>query len=373
MGYFAFLCFFVHSGMHAHILRILLLFGWLSSGLLFGQEEEESIPLSSTIQSQIPDFDLFGDQEPLKITLSFDHKVFIKGKFKDQYQPAEISIYADSQTVITQPIKLKARGNFRKKFCQFPPIRLNFKPANFEQPSLQQLDKLKLVTTCKYQEAFQQYLLKEYLVYKLYNLMTPYSFRVRLLIITYVDSKGKKKSFTRYGFVIEDIEVLAERNNCLELDVKSLPPSQTNREQLSLIGVFQYMIGNTDWYLGNMHNLKLIKLKNPIANRNYLVPYDFDYSGMVNTHYAIPADGLGIESVRERLYRGYCRREEEFQSIFQQFLEQKDAMYQLINDFPLLDKRSKWDMSSYLDSFFQDISSKGIVRRVFQSECLDRG
>ena len=349
-------------------LRILLIVGLIhliGPGFIYSQQ-------SPATQSQLSDFDLFAEETPLKIHLTFDYKTFIKGKFKDEYQPAEISIFVDSQTVITQPIKMKARGNFRKRFCQFPPIRLNFKPANFDQPSLKQLDKLKLVTNCKYQDAFQQYILKEYLVYKLYNLMTPYSFKVRLLDITYIDSKGKKKPLTRYGFIIEDIDQLASRNNCLELDIASLPPAQTDREQLSLIGIFQYMIGNTDWYLGNMHNLKLVKLKDPVVSRNFLVPYDFDYSGMVNAHYAIPADGLGIESVRERLYRGYCRTEQEFQATFQKFIDRKDQMYQLINDFSLLDKRSKYEMTSFLDSFFEDLNSRNIIRRVFLSECLGK-
>ena len=66
------------------------------------------------------------------------------------------------------------------------------------------------------------------------------------------------------------------------------------------------MIGNTDWNLDKSHNIELIRPASggaPIP-----VPYDFDWSGLIAPPYARPNQMLGIGSVKQRLFRGFCRR-----------------------------------------------------------------
>lgn len=209
-------------------------------------------------QAFLNEYDLFESEEPLKVELKFDYRRFIKEKYKDKYQEADLTVFFSEDHVVEGKIRMRARGEFRRRYCSFPPIKLNFKKSNFDVPALKELETLKLVNNCKNQADFQQYIFKERLAYKMYNQITPISFKVRLLEITYIDSRGKKKPFTRYGFVIEDVDDVAERNECIKLSVEKTGDRYVDRDQMTLIYIFEYMIGNTDYALGNMHNVKLV-------------------------------------------------------------------------------------------------------------------
>ena len=315
------------------------------------------------------EFSLFGEEPPLALELTFDYKQFIKRKYKDDYHQAELKVFLRDSSHVADTVRIRARGEFRKGFCQFPPIRLNFKQSNFELSELKKLEKVKLVTTCKYQTVFQQYLFQEYLIYKTYNLLTDKSFRVRLVDITYIDTREKKKPFTQYGFLIEEVEKMAERNECFEIEIDGLSGKACDPYETTLMTVFQYMIGNTDFLINNRHNVKVIRPKDPILQDVFAVPYDFDYSGMVNTIYAIPHPDLGIPSVRNRLYRGYCFQPQVYQKVVAQFLKNKEAIYQLYETFPYFSKQVRRDSIKYLDEFYEIISDPILVKKKFLEEC----
>lgn len=304
------------------------------------------------------DYDLFAQEEPLEVELSFDYKAFIKNKNKDEYQAAIIKVHLDSSLAVSDTIRMKARGQFRKRYCGFPPIKLNFKRTAFPIPALAELEKIKLVTHCKNGETFQQYIFKEFLAYKSFNLLSDNSLRVRLVHLTYIDSKGKKPAFERYGFLIEDIDQMAERVNAMEIDREGIHSEWTDRSQMTKVALFEFMIGNTDWHIPSLHNVKLIQKKNvTLEPKVYVIPYDFDYSGIVNAMYAIPDERLNIKSVRNRLYMGYARSPEELQAEINLFLDQKEAILSLYADFPYLDVLHKRESLEYLEGFF-DILAK---------------
>ncbi|MEM7368789.1 MAG: hypothetical protein AAF587_09295 [Bacteroidota bacterium] len=327
----------------------------------FSQADE-----NTTASSQ---FSLFGREEPLKLELSFDIRRFIKRKYKDEYQNASLTVYLDDSTTVSDTIRIKARGEFRKGYCQFPPIKLNFKKADFEIEDLKQLEKVKLVTTCRYQKAFQQYLFQEYLIYKSYNLLSDKSFRVRLVHITYHDSQGKKKTFSQYGFLIEEVDRMAERNACFEIENMGVSGRSCNPYATTLMTTFQYMIGNTDYRINNLHNVKLIRPSDPLKQIVYPVPYDFDYSGMVNTLYAIPHTDLGLESVRDRLYMGYCFTDDVYQQVFNQFQQKKAEIYSLYETYPFFDNRTRRASLSYLNSFYKILDNPLVSKRLIQDNC----
>ncbi len=129
------------------------------------------------------------------------------------------------------------------------------------------------------------------------------SFRVRLLHITYKDNKQKAKSYSQYAFLIEDANDMAERNNCKEFKKAPFSQGPPNRLQMTLVDVFEYMIGNTDWSLANYHNIKLMVPKADSLTRPFVVPYDFDFTGVVDAAYAIPDGQFGNTTVKERVYR----------------------------------------------------------------------
>ena len=65
--------------------------------------------------------------------------------------------------------------------------------------------------------------------------------------------------------------------------------------------LFQYSIGNTDRSIPGRHNIQMVKSKDSTISKPFVIPYDFDYAGIVNTSYAVPDKNLGIESVTERV------------------------------------------------------------------------
>lgn len=305
----------------------------------------------------------FLDDTPIEVTISTDIKKIKKDKKNLAWQAAHISMQFSDTATISEDIRMQPRGEYRKNNCDMASLMLNFK--NTSSPLLSPLKKLKLVGNCKSGSNYDEALLKEYLIYKILNFLSPMSFRVRLIHITYKDSEEKVKAFTQYAFFIEDEHDLVERNNCKEVKRKDLYTEQTDREQMTLVCLFQYMVGNTDWSVYKCHNIKLMVSKNDTLSRPYAIPYDFDYSGLVNVSYAVPSEALGIESVRERLYRGFPRGYDELQAVIDVFKEKKESIFYYVDHFELCSQRSRKDMTSYLNEFYEIISNKKSVENIF--------
>jgi hypothetical protein len=190
------------------------------------------------------------------------------------------------------------------------------------------------------------------------------SFKARLLNLTYVDSSGKKP-LTRHAFLLEDVKQVAKRNNCDDWSDKKIQTEKTNRRQMTMVAIFEYMIANTDWSVPADHNIRLIHSKTDSLSRPYVVPYDFDFSGLVNTSYSAPDERLGISSVRERIYRGFPRTMDELNDVLAVFKKQKDNVYAAINSFNLFTPATKKEMTKYLDEFYNTINDESKVRYAF--------
>ncbi len=316
---------------------------------------------------------LFDAEDPLELTLEADLKPILKDKGEERpYRPARLWYLDQQGDTVSFDIGVKTRGHYRRIYidCNVPPLRLNFKKKAVQNTVFAGQDKLKLVTHCKDNvKAYQQFTLQEYLIYKIYNLITEKSFRVRLVRLTYVDTAGKRKPVTKYGFLIEDEDLLAERLGGRILLRGVVHQQSTNREDATLGAVFQYMVGNTDWSVPGRHNVKLVFTgpgQPPIS-----IPYDFDFAGLIRTPYAKPDPRLHISSVRERLYRGYCRTEEEFQAAFAPFNEQQEAIYALFQDFEYMDEKVKGWSVKYLEAFYKTINRPRSVKREFLATCLE--
>ncbi len=189
------------------------------------------------------------------------------------------------------------------------PIRLEFAKKDVAGTVFEGQKELKLVTHCENSSDGEQDVLTEYLTYRIFNLFTPRSFRARLVKVTYVDPKRDKAPVPRYGMLLENDEDMARR---LEGRLYTVPNRLYNfiePESLMLVTLLQYMIGNTDYSIMALHNVKLVQTR---ALTIYPVTYDFDYSGLVNTGYGAVDKRLGLSSVRERLYRGPCKTMQEF-------------------------------------------------------------
>ena len=305
----------------------------------------------------------FLDDNVIEVTFTTDIKKLRTEKKVPTWQPANITMKFSDTSVISEQIKVQPRGIYRKANCDIASLMLDFKTVT--SPKLSPLKKLKLVGGCSSSKADEELLLKEYLVYRIYNFISVMSFKVRLLHINYKDSKEKAKPYSQYAFLIEDMKELAERNNCVEKKKIVYGLDAANRQQFNLVCLFQYMIGNTDWSVRQYHNIKLMVPKNDTMATPYVVAYDFDYAGLVNAPYAIPNEGLGITSVTERLYRGFIRSMEELEANISIFKEKKEAIIFYLNNFALLSGKIKKDMIRYLEEFYETIDNKKLIKSVF--------
>jgi hypothetical protein len=307
----------------------------------------------------------FLDENVIEATLTTDIRKLRADKQELAYQPANIVMRFADSSIISEDIRIQPRGEFRKNNCDIASLLLNFK--NKTSPKLSPLKKLKLVGGCGNNRHDEELLLKEYATYKIYNLISIMSFRVRLLHVNYKDSRQKVRPYSQYAFLIEDVEDVAERNNCIHLKNDNLTTEATNRQHMTLISLFEYMIGNTDWAVPKCHNVKLIVPKTDTTTNPYVIPYDFDYSGVVNAGYAVPPEQFNTKSVTERVYRGFPRTMEELEDAINVFKERKGRIMYYINNFDLLSLQVRNEMASYLEEFYKTIDNKRLVKSVFIS------
>ena len=328
-------------------------------------------PLSAQQTSETTDSTIFnwlytGTDSILEVRIETDMRLMLRQKFKEEYQKAKYSMVRPDGESMQFEIKVRARGNRRKEVCFYPPLKLKFKKSDLAKKGFLPYNDLKFVTQCRDTKTCGYYVFKEYLAYKLYNMISPNSFRVQLLKVSFVDSRGKGKTREMYGFIIEPVEEMADRLNAAEIVRKTMRSSFMQLEPNQKMGIFQYMIGNTDWAIGNSHNLKFLKV--PEYGRMVPVPYDFDYSGLVHTDYAVPFHTLPIEEVTERLYRGVECTESEIPGLIEFYQNLKDPIMDYVEDFPHFNSNTRREVTQYLEEFFETFESPKAVQRIIGSD-----
>jgi hypothetical protein len=302
--------------------------------------------------------DFFDREEPLHLVLKFDLKTIQRTKRDEPYLDAMLYCNISDSCRVPYEVEIRTRGIFRKSYCYLPPFWLKIENASIESPALDGVEKIKIVTHCMRRDFYQDYLLKEYLAYKIYNIISPYSFRVRLLRITYIDTGRDNKTFEGWAFAIEPTEMLAERMNMTFIENDALAMRQMNRSVMNRLAMFSYMIGNTDYSITGTHNVKIYVTNNP-GTANYIpVPYDFDFTGIVNTLYAAPAANTRIRKVTERYYTGPCRSEEEYREVISEFMDHSHAIHELLQSFPYMDLDRKIEMLRFVEEFFNEAASE---------------
>lgn len=322
------------------------------------------------VARQIGDtLDLFNSSEPLEVVFISNFKQLIKNKYKEEYQEAIFKVMYNDTVQVARDIKIKPRGNMRKSNCFIPPIKLNFPKKEAFIDQLKDFDKLKMVLDCKRSDIYEQYLLSEYYAYKILNLVTDFSLRVRLLKVTYIDTGGRFKNITKHAFIIESIDQINNRLNTTRIDAKGIRDLRTDHKVLSDAYFFQYLIGNTDWSISGHHNMYILKSRDTTIINPFVVPFDFDYAGIVNTSYAIPDPQLGTETVRERVYRGVCLTTNEVKQARERFIALKPSIYALYEKDSYLTKSNRAGTKRYLDEYYQIIEKDGSFKRRIIDAC----
>lgn len=275
------------------------------------------------------------------------------------------------------PVALSVRGITRRStdVCDFPPLRVQFTTAPPPTSLFKGQKKLKLVTHCKSSIAFQQKVLLEYSVYKMYNLLTPHSFLVRLANIDYLGPDGRP-IVSRIGYFLEDLSDVAKRNGMKQTHAPNvIPATDLSGPDAARYALLQDMVANHDWSMRAgpagkecCHNAELIGPLGP--GSTVPIPYDFDFSGFVDAPYATPPDELHLASVRQRVYRGYCLHNNDVLAAARQMREARPQLMAAITSTPGMQPDTASKAIAFLDGFFADIASDDVVNSKLLRRCV---
>ena len=298
----------------------------------------------------------------LTIVLNTDlTKLFVTNSMAEIYQPATLVAIHNNEFNRKWNVRLRTRGNMRKQVSKFPPLKIDFSKTTLDYLGFTRNDKLKLVLPCKTGKNFQQRLYREHVIYQLYQQVDSLGYRTHLVNVIFED-KGKKK-YDLTGFFIEDEADFALRTKTRVSKSGILRMESLERDNYVKMAFFQYMILNTDFSVSNKHNLEIIGVPGQLRPR--AIPYDFDYSGMVNHKYAIPYEKLPIFSVREYYFRGRKVTLEEVKMAVEFFKPLEDTFKKIIDDATYLNKRSKKSMKKDIDEFYKRLNDEDKWKKRF--------
>ena len=311
---------------------------------------------------------LFSEDINLKAQLSFD--------FKDLYKSTNDSSFIKSQMIFsgngisedTITVRIRVRGNFRKKICYFKPIRLEVRKKQAEKTIFQNNRKLKLVVPCQNEKGKDELIYKEMLAYKFYEHVSEIHLKTQPVSLKIIEIKNNKEiEHNMFAFLVEDDSKVAKRHDIKKFPKRRVSPLTVSDSSAINFALFSYMIGNTDWSMAYQHNTEMFfNGKKLIA-----VPYDFDHSGLVNAYYAKPNQMLKINSVTERVYRGLCRRDPKtFSNIRNLYLAREEEILNTLNKYEgKFNEKEFLRLTQYIKSFYDIIKSDNDFKLKILSKC----
>jgi hypothetical protein len=318
--------------------------------------------------AQAPDLTpMFKEEKPLAIRLKVSLKK-IRKETDDTTFIASTLYYKESaqSSWDSIPMKVRARGNFRRDNCYFVPMRIKIKKGDSKGTVFAGNKSLKLVLPCTTSKTGNSLIMKEYMCYQLYEPVTPYFFNTRLLNIT-LDDIDKKKTHDLLGFFIEDDDIVADRFHAKAIDSTKVHPLGLHDTTAVRHDLFEYWISNTDWSSVYYHNIKLIRNENGI---HIPIPYDFDMSGFVNAPYAKGSAELGTTDSRTRVYRGFCRAEPLVQHVRSEYLALEPKMNEIIGQYQSsFDPKEFTSIKRYSDEFFTILKGDQLFKENILQKC----
>ena len=307
-------------------------------------------------------FDAFYTSEILQVQLETDLDSLLLVKNTNDFQKAIFSYTTKDGSEEVWDIKIRSRGKFRRRYCAFPPIKLEFSKKELEARNLKRHDDFKLVTHCLNDRSSDEFLLREFLVYQLYQRLTPHSFRAQLVRIIYKDIQSGKR-MKRYGILLEDEKDVEDRFDKITCkDCFGWPDEKLIKEEINTHDLFQFMIANTDWSIKLARNIELFMT--PDSSVAVVCPYDFDFSGFVNASYMIPNSDYGLTKNRQRKFIGLAKTEEELSDNIALFRQKKQELMSYIQSFKLLNKRARNDLVNFLETFYLCIEEGDFIDRI---------
>ena len=318
---------------------------------------------------------LFDDDAMLNLIIDVPMKTLLKDAKDKPVLPGYLRYVDSSGSEVSIAIDITTRGKSRLEYCTFPPLSITLNRDQVDSTLFAGQRKLKIGTHCRNGTKFLNYQEEEFGIYRAYNELTPYSFRVRKLNITYRDSEGKRKDEVQPGFFIESDDEVADRHGMVVIKSPSIRTNQLDPEQTNIFSLFQYLVANTDWSNKKgpededcCHNGKVIGRAG--TEENWIVlPYDFDQAGLINTDYALPARGLRIRSVRTRLYRGRCLFNDRLDDTIKLFNAQRSRIEADLVPQSLSSSGRK-SSQKYIEEFYSTINDAQALREDIIGACL---
>jgi len=294
-------------------------------------------------------FNYISQQELPELRIELDFDTLLAHKKTDEYQDVKVTLHDGT----VWEAKAKPRGRYRRRICDFPPVKIDFSKDDLAEAGFAEYDDLKFANYCYDNAEGKDWLLREYLAYQLFASLTPRSFRTQLIEVTYINTgKGGPKKMKQYAILLEDDEEMAARLGGTQLEQFNTKWDALEATQASLVAGFQYMIGNTDWSVDVRHNVKLLQV--PGEEELYLIPYDFDFSGLVNADYAVPDNRYSITNVRQR---HYMAPQLPSTALCSYLKTKKEELLQTCKDFKLLSRESRLNVIAYLQDFYEELEN----------------
>ena len=322
---------------------------------------------------------LFQQDEILKavLTAPIAQAYAQKGQKARIYLPGQWSYIDENGETAKLDVSIRTRGNFRRMYCERAPLQLNFKKSQVKGTLFAGQNKLKLVAPCMDTPSFQRYVVLEYLAYKIYETLTDYSYRTRLIRLSYVDSDERMKPWTAVTFVIEDDADMAERLGLERIKVPRVSFADLDRDKTAVAELFQFLIGNNDYSVLKTsagedccHNSDVLAVDE--ADPKVPIPFDFDFSGLVDAPYAAPPSHLPINEVRHRYYTGLCHPGGTLERAIARFQEKREEIFALIEDLDELSERGRRDARYYVNSFYDILDTPKRLDKEVRQRCRGR-
>ena len=301
---------------------------------------------------------LFIDDEPLDLEFRIDLKALCRSadKAKCRDVPARLidRKHGDGSQAIS--LLVRTRGEFRldDSNCAYPPLFLRF-DENTKDTIFEGQVVLPMTPQCRTAGGrYRDWVLREYLAYRIYQLLTDKSVRTRLARITWATPSGDDASGPYWAFFAEHFRSMAARNHAELLDVEEIDLEATDPMEMATLDLFQFMIGNTDWSALELHNVIAIR-DLAAAGNSFItaVPFDFDFSGLVYAKYAGPPPELPIRSTRQRLYRGFCHPAFDWAVLFERFQIIRPRAFELAETLPGQSRAGKRGTRKFLQGFYK--------------------
>lgn len=325
----------------------------------FDGSSEKLISEEKKVDERKSVFEYLYDKNEIMVLVSEDLKTINKNFENEIETIGKVDLIADKEQ-FSFTTELKPGGKSRRKICRMPPLKMNFKKNELETFNfIKDIDKMKIVFQCQTSGSMAESIKKEKFLYDLYELVSPYGFRSKMVKIKISDDKNFVE-----GFIIESDKDFMKRRDIELLKNRTIAPTVVDREEYVKMCLFQFMISNSDWSARKGHNTDLFKRN--ADNSLVIVPYDFDYSGIIDNSYAVAPENLPIDDVTQRYFMDKTITVEELEKGIAYFLDIENDIYSTCDSASFLSESSQKRMKKFIENFYKIIKDKKATKKLLR-------